>query len=60
MELQERHGGLFADIAKSNKVYLVELWLVASGAGLAGWTSDSGEGESTYQELLGRLVGRSP
>ena len=38
-----------------NKVYPVELRLVASGAGLAGWTTDSGEGESTYQELLGRL-----
>ena len=48
------NGGLFADIAKANKVYPVELQLVASGAGLAGWTTDSGEGESTYQELLGR------
>jgi len=55
MELQDRNGGLFADIVKTNKVYPVELRLVASGAGLAGWTTDSGEGESTYQELLGRL-----
>jgi len=55
MELRDRNGGLFADIAKMNKVYPVELRLVASGAGLAGWMTDSGEGESTYQELLGRL-----
>jgi len=55
MELQDRNHGLFADIMKMNKVYLVGLWLVASGAGLAGWMTDSGEGKSTYQELLGRL-----
>jgi len=55
MELWDHNGGLFADIAKTNKVYLVELRLVASGAGLAGWTTNSGEGKSTYQELLGHL-----
>jgi len=55
IELQDCNGGLFANIAKMNKVYLVELWLVASGAGLAGWTTDSGEGDLTYQELLGCL-----
>jgi len=49
MELRDRNGGLFADIVKMNKVYLVELRLVASGAGLAGWTTGSGEGELTYQ-----------
>jgi len=55
MELRDHNGGLFADIAKTNKVYLVELRLVASGAGLAGWMTNSGEDKSTYQELLGRL-----
>jgi len=36
-------------------VYPVELGSVASGAGLAGWTTDSREGKSTYQELLEHL-----
>jgi len=52
MELRDRNGDLFDDIAKANKVYPAELGSVASGAGLAGWTTDSREGESTYQELL--------
>jgi len=51
----DHNGYLFADIVKANKVHPVELQSVASGAGLAGWTTDSGEGESTYQELLERL-----
>ena len=55
MELRDRNGDLFADIAKANKVYPVELRSVASGAELAGWTTDSREGESTYQERLERL-----
>ena len=55
MELRDHNGDLFADIVKANKVYPVELWSVATGAGLAGWTTDSREGESTYQELLERL-----
>jgi len=45
MELRDHNGDLFADIVKANKVYPVELRSVASGAGLAGWTTDSGEGE---------------
>jgi len=55
MELRDRNGDLFANIAKANKVYPVELRSVASGAELAGWTTDSREGKSTYQELLERL-----
>jgi len=51
----DHNGYLFADIVKAKKVHPVELQSVASGTGLAGWTTDSGEGESTYQELLERL-----
>jgi len=55
MELWDHNGELFADIAKVNKVYPVELQSVAPGAGLAGWTTDSGEGKSTYPELMEHL-----
>ena len=55
MELWDHNGELFADIAKVNKVYPVELRSVAPGAGLAGWTTDSGEGKSTYPELMEHL-----
>jgi len=55
MELWDCNGELFADIAKVNKVYPVELRSVAPGAGLAGWMTNSGEGKSTYLELMGRL-----
>ena len=55
MELRGRNGDLFTDIVKTNKVYQVELRSVASRAELAGWTTDTREGESTYQELLERL-----
>jgi len=53
MELRDRDGDLFANIAKANNVYPVRLNVIPPKAGFAAWTT---EGEDlTHEELVEHL-----